>query len=248
MCFKRFFSILFLFSVILSAGLAVENQAAAVGKGLELYAQGRWMDAIGELRQVWTNDKNPAVKAEALYWIAMSCLAANEFEAAIGNFNQLQKFAPGDSRFTNIPYQKGRAYFYMGKFNEALVEFKEYINAVALDTHGENALKPSAYYWVGECLYALGQIEKAEQVFLLIVEQYPQSAKFEASSYRLALINQKKIEIELLGLLKKSHDEYAAKTADYEKQKANYESAIKEYQSQISALQAALKDMSSPAK
>jgi TolA-binding protein len=89
---------------------------------------------------------------------------------------------------------------------------------------------------MGECLYSLGQLNKALDVFSLIVEQYPQSVKYEASSYRLALINQKKVEIELLSILKWTHEESLKTVEEYQRRERTYDQAIIAYQKKIAEM------------
>jgi hypothetical protein len=69
-----------------------------------------------------------------------------------------------------------------------------------------------------------------------VVEKYPQSAKFEASSYRIALIDQKKIENELLKLLKWSHEESLKTVEEYQRRERTYEQAIIAYQKRIAEM------------
>jgi tetratricopeptide (TPR) repeat protein len=98
----------------------------------------------------------------------------------------------------------------------------------------ENAgRKSAAFYWIGECLYSLGLLDKAGEVFSVIIEQYPQSAKYEAASYRIALINQKKIESELLDLLKWSHEESLKTMEEYQRRERSYDQALVAYQKRI---------------
>jgi TolA-binding protein len=89
---------------------------------------------------------------------------------------------------------------------------------------------------MGECLYSLGQLNKAQDVFSQIVEQYPQSVKYEASSYRLALINQKKIEVELLAILKWTHEESLKTVEEYQRRERTYDQAIIAYQKKIAEM------------
>ncbi|MDR0622835.1 MAG: hypothetical protein LBG10_00195, partial [Treponema sp.] len=53
------------------------------------------------------------------------------------------------------------------------------------------------------------------------------------SSYRLGLINQKKIEIELLALLKWSHEESLKTMEEYQRRERTYDQALTAYQKRI---------------
>jgi TolA-binding protein len=111
-----------------------------------------------------------------------------------------------------------------------MVLLKDYLSR--LGEH-EDSRKSAALYWIGECLFSLGQLDKAQEIFTLITDQYPHSAKFEASSYRLGLINQKKIEIELLALLRWSHEESLKTMEEYQRRERTYDQALTAYQKRV---------------
>ncbi|MDR2101730.1 MAG: tetratricopeptide repeat protein [Treponema sp.] len=206
--------------------------------GINLYGAGKWKEAAAELRRFYGETRDTAQRAEALYWIALAELAAGEYEASIRTMDELEGTAPFSQRRQEIPYHRGRSYYYLGRYDEAVVLLKAYSDSIpaggnAAGNAGIAARKSAALYWIGECLYAMGQLEKAREIFLLITEQYPQSAKFEASSYRIALIDQKKIETELLSLLKWSHEESLKTIEEYQRRERSYDQALVAYQKRI---------------
>ncbi|QQO08174.1 tetratricopeptide repeat protein [Breznakiella homolactica] len=212
----------------LSPGIYAQNLSASLERGIELYGAGQWRDSVAELRRAQANAKNPAEKAEALYWISLAELAAGEYEAAIRDMDELLSAAPSGIRSAEVPYNKGRALYFLGQYNEAIVLLKNYHDAVS-----EASRKASSLYWIGECLYALGQLDQAHDIFVQIMDEYPQSPKYEAASYRIALINQKKIETELLAILKWSHEESLRTVEEYQRRERSYDQAIIAYQKRI---------------
>jgi tetratricopeptide (TPR) repeat protein len=198
--------------------------------GIELYSEGKWREAVIELRRAQAEALSPEQRAEALYWISLAELSAGEYEAALRDMEELVRAAPSSPRRAELPYHKGRAYYYLGRYDEAVALLKDYSDRVG---EGEDSRKSASLYWIGECLYALGQLDKARDVFTLITEQYPQSAKFEASSYRIDLINQKKVEMELLALLKWSHEESLRTMEEYQRRERSYDQALIAYQKRI---------------
>jgi TolA-binding protein len=127
--------------------------------------------------------------------------------------------------------------FFLGNYDEAVILLKNYADSIpgtpeTLSSQ-DSARKSAALYWVGECLYSMGLLDRAGETFLLITQSYPQSAKYEAASYRLALINQKKVETELLGLLKWSHEESLKTMEEYERREHSYDQALIAYQKRI---------------
>jgi TolA-binding protein len=210
-------------------------------RGLEFYQQGRWREAITELRRSQTEAVDPELKAEALYWISLSEISAKDYVGAVRDMDQLEITAPDSKRLREIPYHKGRALYYLGRYEESLLLLKLYADSLggaSLPPAGSEgaARKSAALYWIGECLYAMGQLDYARDVFTIVTQDYPRSAKFEASSYRLALIHQKKIEEELLNLLKWSHEESLKAIEEYQRRERSYDQALIAYQKRIAEL------------
>jgi TolA-binding protein len=201
-------------------------------EGVRLYGEGRWRDAAVELRRAQAETVNPEQQAEALYWIALSELSAGEYEAALRDMDELVRAYPASPRRAELPYHAGRAHYYLGRYDEAVVILKNYAGRAG----EEDSRKSAALYWIGECLYALGQLDDARDIFTLITEQYPQSAKYEASTYRIDLINQKKIAAELLALLKWSHEESLRIMEEYQRRERSYDQALIAYQKRIADL------------
>jgi tetratricopeptide (TPR) repeat protein len=199
-------------------------------EGVKRYSEGRWQEALIELRRARTEAPAVEQQAEALYWIALAELSAGEYEAAVTDMEALERIDPAGPRRLEIPYHKGRAFYYLGRYDEAVVLLTDYTNRLG---QSEDAKRSAALYWIGECLYALGQLDRAQEIFMLITEQYPRSAKFEAASYRLGLIGQKKIEIELLALLRWSHEESLNTMEEYQRRERAYDQALTAYQKRI---------------
>jgi TolA-binding protein len=208
-------------------------------RGLEFYQQGRWREAVAELHRARDEAVDSELKAEALYWIALSEISARDYVGAIRDMDQLELSAPESQRLREVPYHKGRALYYLGRYEEALMLLKLYADQIGgLPPVGSEmaARKSAALYWIGECLYAMGQLDYARDIFTAVTQDYPRSAKFEASSYRLALIHQKKIEEELLNLLKWSHEESLKAIEEYQRRERSYDQALIAYQKRIADL------------
>jgi tetratricopeptide (TPR) repeat protein len=235
---------------------ANESGSAAydqIGVGIELYGDGRWGEAIVQLRRAQQESIGPQVRAEAQFWIAMSAFAAGDYSEAIQNFDEISRIDPGNIRYAEVPYHKGRAYYYLKQYSEAISLLSVYIDSLRVDgrylngvriggwndngiysnTDGDYNRKSAAIYWLGECFYALGDLIRAEELFNLVVKEYPKSRKFEAATNRLALIKQKKIEGELLDILKSVPPESGKSAAGAERQQAAAEEAVLEYKKRI---------------
>ncbi|MDR1428943.1 MAG: tetratricopeptide repeat protein, partial [Spirochaetaceae bacterium] len=213
---------------LLAPGLEAQELAPHLERGIELYSRGQWPDAVAELRRAQSGALTPNDQGEALYWIALSELAAGEYEAVIRDLDELLRINPLGRRSAEVPYEKGRALFYLGRYDPAIILLSGYASGAA-----DPARKAQAIYWVGECLFALGRLDEAHDIFSRVIDEFPQSVKYEAASYRISLINQKKVEGELLSLLQWSHEESIKNVEDYQRRERSYDQAIIAYQKRI---------------
>jgi tetratricopeptide (TPR) repeat protein len=216
--------------------LFAQNPKEWYEKGLELYQNGKWQDAVLMFRRVQTDTTaDITLKNDALYWISLSELFAGAYEAALQDVELFLKNTPNTpstaKNYYEAIYNKGRILYYLNQCDEAIPLFKTYADAIQ-----DSNRKASAYYWIGECLFALGHFDEARNTFLIITEKYPQSTKYEAASYRIALVDQKKIENELLNLLKWSHEESLKIVEEYQRRERAYEQAILAYQKRIAEM------------
>lgn len=209
----------------------------ALNRGIALYGEGNWWEAVIELRKAKEEAALESEKAEILYWISLAEIGAGDYENALKDLNEIETIAAPDSasfRRIEVSYQKGRCLYYLGEFDEAIIVLKEYSDAVS-----DPMKKAAAFYWLGESLFALGQFELAKDVFYRIIDEFPESVKYEAANYRIALINQKKVEAELLAILKWSHEESLKTVEAYQRRERSYDQAIIAYQKRISDMQKA---------
>jgi tetratricopeptide (TPR) repeat protein len=206
--------------------------------GILLYGQTDWEGAVWELSYI--DETAPrALRGEALFWRAQAFLFGEDYEGAIRDMEALETLDPTNSRIKELGYHKGRALFYLGKYDEAIVSFVNYIGFFgpdALLSSQDMSNKAAAYFWIGESLFAQGHFDRAEDIFSLITDNYPNSAKYEASAYRILLIHQKRIEAELLALLNWNHQESLLVMDEYQRRERAYDQAILSYQRSIAEM------------
>jgi tetratricopeptide (TPR) repeat protein len=201
----------------------------ALERGMRLYGQGDYYNAVNEFLTVAPEDGD---YGEALYWMILSELAAENYNDAKANLETLEKFDPNNRHSSELPYHKARILYYLGNYNEALIIFSNYS-----ESQIDKTRKAAALYWAGECLLALGQLDRAENLFALVMKEYPLSAKYAAASYRLELIKQKKVEAELLVILKWQHEESLKTGEEYSQRERTYNQTIEDYKKRIAELE-----------
>jgi len=197
--------------------------------GIGLYGDSRFTESVTVLRLIPPGNE---YYSEALYWVCLGEVASGQYTQALRDLDLLEYTR---SRWdSEIPYQRGRCLFYLGRHEEALISFSRYLEDPLVGDSGRAA----AWYWMGEALFAMGRLDSAADAFSQVVEKYPYSVKFEAASYRLDLITQKKIEEELLGILKWSHEESLRSLEEYQARETIYNQAISGYEKRLQEIHA----------
>jgi len=235
LCLKPLFLGLFLLS---AAFLTAQEsyQARYYRKfqyGGQLFNALRMAEAAAEFRGAQESASNLNEWAQALYWVILSELALADYGSAVADMDELDKYAPNSSFNYDMAYHRGRAYFNQGFFEDALVLFKQYNDNVSSRDPQAADRKAASFFWMGECLYFMGQYDEAERFYSLVVTKYPSSPKKEVSEYRMDLIKQKKIEAELLALLRWSHEESLRTSEEYQRKLRTYEHTLNSYQRRV---------------
>ena len=232
---------LFLFFSPPALLIAQDRAAERVEAGIDLFSQGRWQEAVLELRRGQAEATSNELRGEALYWISISLINAGEFEEALRDMHFLEQISPNNYRVRELDYHRGRSLYFLNYHEEAIYSLASYMNSLLPGPSGylsihDSARRAAALYWIGESLLSMGQLDSAEDVFSQIVTEYPWSSKYEASYYRLALIDHRRIEVELLNLLSWSHEEALRNLEEFQRREAFYDQALSAYQRRVAAL------------
>ena len=207
--------------------------------GALFYGMERFHEAAFEFRRAQESASNNNEWSQALYWVILSQMAYSDFGSSLLDMEELERRSPNSTYARDIVYHRARVYFNQGYFEESLHLFNRY-NTSTTDSDQESAdRRAAAFFWMGECLYSMGQFDEAEKFYAWVIGRYPQSPKIEASSYRLDLIKQKKIESELLALLQWSHEESLRTSEEYQRTIRTYEHTLNLYQRRILELSSA---------
>jgi tetratricopeptide (TPR) repeat protein len=228
--------------------------APRLANGINLYGDGRWGEAIVELRRSQGETSDMSLRAEAQFWIAMCEFSAGDYQSALHDFDEFVRIDPKSRRVVEIPYHKARTLFYLGRYNEALPLLKQYADSIRIDGRYLNGVrvnewtdygssvtnqddynrKAAALYWMGECLYALNQYDEAESVFTQVISQYTRSHKYEASVNRIALIKEKRIQSGLLDIVKWNQE--GMRQGASAQSQARRDDAYENYQQQLGTI------------
>ena len=234
----------FLLGIMLfSAGItaAQENAQAQYARrfqnGTRFYNELRMNEAAAEFRRAQEIAANMNDRAQALYWVILTELALADYGSAIRDMDELDRIAPNSAFAKDMVYHRARAYFNQGYFEDALVLFKRFSDSISSDDTEKAEQKAAAFFWMGECLYFMGQFEESQRFYSWVISRYPFSPRVEVSAYRLDLIKQKKIEAELLSLLRWSHEESLRISEEYQRKIRTYEHTLNVYQRRIAELQ-----------
>jgi len=238
---KSFFGLFFLCFLLLAAVVSTAQDSQTdylrrIENASRLYDLSRWYEAAMEFRRAQEIAGNLNDWSQALYWVILSELAYSDYGSALRDMDELQRTSPGSSYTRDMMYHRARVYYNQGFFDEALLLFRYFTDAVADVNREASDRKAAAYFWMGECLYSMGQFDEAESFYSWVITSYPESPKIGAASYRIDLIKQKKIETELLALLQWSHEESLRTSEDYQRTIRTYEYTLNAYQRRISEL------------
>jgi len=209
--------------------------------GIELFSQGRLGESVLELRRLQAEATSRELRAEALFWISIAQLFAGEYEQALRDMNTLEQTDPANRRLAQLPYHRGRALFQLGRYDEAIVFLMRYADGIlpgpgGIFTASDASRKAAALYWAGACLFSMGQFDRASDMFMHVIETFPSSIKAVASNNRIAMINQRRVEAELLTLLRWSHEESMRNMEEFRRREMLYNQALVAYQRQVASL------------
>ena len=133
--------------------------------------------------------------------------------------------SPTHQKSAELLYHRGRIAYVLKDYERSIQALAAYI---ATNPAGDYAA--AALFWSAESLYALGRLPEADKLYRTVVDRYPDHVKTEAARYRMALVQFKYREDELLTLLKWSHEESLRIIEEFQRREKAYEQALSVYQ------------------
>ena len=122
--------------------------------------------------------------------------------------------APQDPLARKGAYQKAFDTLKQGKYNDAIVEFKNFVS-----NYPKGELTDNAYYWLGEAYYVNRDFTSAKDAFSKVMSEFPQSNKIPDANLKIAFIEYENAQFAtakglLDDIVKKFPDTSAAKMAE----------------------------------
>ena len=133
-------------------------QRVAFYRGLELYLEEQYADALTLFEKSLQGGRDPVFTARARYWKAESSYNLGRFEEARGDYRQFKSLpeARGLEEHRDLDYQLGYASFKLKDYNDALASFGAYTGQ-----GGRGARQADANMRMGDSYFATSQYQQA---------------------------------------------------------------------------------------
>jgi|GEM_PF-1148209 len=225
---KKFLFILASTSIFISSlfCITVKDWEKEKEKAEILYNKGQYDEAIILFRDIIISSNNEKLKAEMYFWLGKAYMGTGQLELSEKNLEYyISNYSTTGLNYPESLYQKGRLLFLQEEYQSSIDQLNLFIKKYQF-----HALISNAYYWIGECLYALGQFDDSSFFFNIVINKFPNSIKREASMYKLRLIEHKKSELALQNLLKWSQEQYITALNQFRIKEKTLREAMEEYE------------------
>jgi len=126
-------------------------QKVAFFRGVELYNEGNYSEAIVLMNKSLKEPRDPKFTARATYWKAESDYNASNFEEALIGYKQFMQLpgASQTSEYENSAYNLAYNYFKLKNYSDAITQFKGYVES----SSSNGARKKDAYLRLGDSYF-----------------------------------------------------------------------------------------------
>ncbi len=197
-------------------------------KGMSEFKNTNYSESALIFEKIINNENMSKLHSDAYFWAAKSYIAVGQYSNAEKYIEHFLINYPDHFRYPECLYQKGRLFYLQSDYENTIKFFNSFI-----EEHPNSPFIAGAYFWVGESLFLLGHLDEAKTTYSVIVNKYQASQKVESARYRISLIELANRELELIQLLKKSHEESEKAFKEYRTREKSYENAIEFYQNMI---------------
>ncbi|HMI06577.1 MAG TPA: tetratricopeptide repeat protein [Flavobacterium sp.] len=165
-------------------------------RGLELYTDGSYTEALAMFKKSIGQPSNPKFTARATFWKGETEYVLDNFNESLLSFKQFANSAESKStpENKNINYNIAYAYFKQKEYDQAGDYFQKHIDAVKDDKVRLN----DAYLRLGDCRFVTAKYWPAMDAYNKAIEMHGVDADYaafqKAISYGFVARNDKKIE------------------------------------------------------
>ncbi|MEO7977143.1 tetratricopeptide repeat protein [Flavobacterium sp.] len=186
--------------VLLEKNRAPENKLAyqkvLFYRGVELYNESNYAEALKMFNSAVKEQKNPEVTARATFWKAESEYVKDDFQNALLSYKQFAGLAAAKTteEYKNINYNIGYAYFKLKEYDQAANSFQAQI-----DTAKEDKVRLNdSYLRLGDCRFVTSKYTQAMEAYGKAINAKGVDADYaqfqKAISYGFMSRNDKKTE------------------------------------------------------
>lgn len=171
-------------------------QIVAFYRGLELYEEEEYEEAIKLFEKSIKQNQDVAYTVRATFWKAESEYNSGDYKEALISYKQFKdkRAAQGTSEYKDIDYNIGYTYFNQQKYEGAAKHFKAYTEEESADAKQKN----DAFLRLGDSYFAMSNYWDAMEQYNMAIEQKNVHSDYayyqKAISYGFVDRNDNKIE------------------------------------------------------
>ncbi|MBS7788115.1 tetratricopeptide repeat protein [Flavobacterium sp. CYK-55] len=179
---------------------SAQNKAAyqkvTLYRGLELYTDGNYIDALAMFKKSLSQPVDDRFSARASFWKGETEYGLDNFSESLASFKQFVGFAQAKDtpEYKNSHYNMAYAYFKLKEYDQAGNEFQLYTESAKDDKVRLN----DAYLRLADCRFVMAKYWPAMEAYNKVVELKSVDADYaayqKAISYGFVARNDKKIE------------------------------------------------------
>jgi len=143
-------------------------QRIAFYRGVELFNNGDFSNAVSLFDKSINQPVNDGLKAQALYWKGEALYRMNEFQKSVQSQNLflLSSGAYSQPFYNRAHYNIGYAYFKLKNYSQAIVSFRKFV----LDKHEDAKLVNDAYLRIGDSYFITKEFDNAVTYYDLAIK------------------------------------------------------------------------------
>ena len=138
-------------------------QKVAFYRGVELFLEGDYENAIERFSKSLKNPENKTFEARAEYWKAESAYRINRFEEALTGYTAFQRLTAAKSldEYSELDYNLGYSHFKLKDYNNAVTYFKKVVNSQSI----EDSRKADGYLRLGDSYFVSSKYTLAKKAY-----------------------------------------------------------------------------------